>query len=249
MSAIAKFLANTKEYDPPYLIDGLLPSHEIHLLAGPTGAGKTTWLFDMLRNWERGDDILGCQSHPVPWIYVAGDRSDDGMYRTMDRMRIPHDAFLTIPAWDQHMTFQQILDHVSKSGAKLAVLEGFGQYVDPPGQTKQVRDFLCSACGICKKEKITIIGVVESPKMKPRDQYENPRQRVSGPAAWGHHSETIFLMEPRDASRPSDAKRMLTVCPRNAAGLEIPYVFKFGHLQREKASKNGHSSLLNPIDM
>lgn len=208
-----------------------MPSNEVHLLAGPTGAGKTRWLFDSLMSWEQGLPVLGHCSHPVPWIYVAGDRSLDAVYRTLDTMEISRFAFDIVPAWDLHLTFSGILDLVVDSGAKLAVMEGFGQYVDPPGHTKQVRDFLCTTCNLAKKLDITIIGVVESPKMKPKDRYENPRQRVSGAAAWGHHSETIFLVEPSNPGIASDTCRTLTVCPRNYAGIERQAQFdRDGHL-------------------
>jgi AAA domain len=212
-------------------------------MAGPTGAGKTTWLFDMLMRWEKGQDVLGCRSHPVPWFYVAGDRSIDGMNRTLDRMRIPRDQFPTLAAWDQQMTFQQIMGAVKDADAKLAIIEGFGQYVDSPGHTQQVRNFLQSACNICKTDGTTILGIVESPKMKPRDRYENPRQRVSGPAAWGHHTETIFLMEPADTSKADNPDRTLTVCPRNSAVMVVPYTFRFGHLELVLHGKNGHKNV------
>lgn len=210
-------------------------------MAGPTGAGKTTWLFEALMRWEKGHDILGFRSYPVPWIYVAGDRSIDGMNRTLDRMKIPRDTFSTLAAWDERLTFQQIMGVVKDSGAKLAVMEGFGQYVDSPGHTQQVRNFLQSACNICKSDGTTVLGIVESPKMKPRDQYENPRQRVSGPAAWGHHTETIFLVEPSDAGKADDPRRTLTVCPRNSAVMVVPYVFRFGRLELAHTGKNGTS--------
>jgi hypothetical protein len=162
---------------------------------------------------------------------VAGDRSLDAVYRTLDTMEIPRDAFQIIAAWDAHLTFNQIIDLAEDMGAKLAILEGFGQYVDAPGHTKQVRNFLCAACTTVKTHDITIWGVVESPKMKPKDRYENPRQRVSGAAAWGHHSETIFLVEPSNPGQASDTGRTLTVCPRNYAGIERKAHFdRDGHL-------------------
>lgn len=228
----AKTARLPRPYNPPYLIESILPSTEIHLLAGPTGAGKTRWLFDTLMDWEQGLPVLGHASHPVPWIYIANDRSMDGVNRTLDTMEIARDAFPIVAAWDRHMTFPQIIDAIEAERAQLAIIEGFGGLVDPPCHSHQVRRFLCSTCTILKETGITLIGVVESPKMKPKDTYNNPRQRVSGVATWGHHSETIFLVEPADASVASDPRRILTVCPRNSPGIIRQCSFTFeGHLK------------------
>jgi hypothetical protein len=155
-------------------------------------------------------------------------------------MGISRAAFEIVPAWDEHLTFNQIIDFVESSNANLAVLEGFGQYVDPPGHTHQVRNFLCSSCATVKAHDVTIIGVVESPKMKPKDRYENPRQRVSGAAAWGHHAETIFLVEPADPGNAADPRRTITVCPRNYSGMvKLASFDRNGKLVMQKESKNG----------
>lgn len=229
-------ITGNNNHSPSYLIEDILPSTEIHLLGGPTGSGKTRWLFDTLSDWEQGLPVLGKQSHPVPWVYVAADRTIDGVNRTLDTMEIPRDAFSVIPAWDDHMTFPNIIDEIEKKHAKLAIIEGFGQFVEPPGHSHQVRTFLCAATTLCKCSDITIIGVVEAPKMKPKDTYANPRQRISGVATWGHHVETIFLMEPANAGSPTDPSRVLTVCPRNNAAIVRKFVF----------STEGHLKMLNP---
>ena len=235
-----------RPHSPPYLIDNILPSNEIHLLAGPTGAGKTRWLFDTLMAWEKGLPVLGLASHPMPWIYVAGDRSIDAVYRTLDTMGISRAAFEILPAWDEKLTFNGIIELVQCSGAKLAVLEGFGQYVDPPGHTHQVRNFLRSACETIKMHDITVLGVVECPKMKPKDVYTNPRQRVSGAAAWGHHSETIFLVEPANPGDASDPTRNITGCPRNYAGIvKLARFDRNGKLVLCKESKNGNMLVMD----
>jgi hypothetical protein len=234
------------EHDPLYLIDEILPSKEVHLMAGPTGAGKTRWLFDALLRWQRGLPILGLRSHPVPWVYVASDRSMDGVNRTFDTMGIDRNSFEILPAWDEHMSFSTIMGAVADLGAKFAVIEGFGQFVEAPAHTHQVRSFLQSTCTILKTDGCTILGVVECPKMKPRDSYANPRQRVSGAAAWGHHSETIFLVEPSFPDKPQDPNRTLTVCSRNYAGMVVPYRFSRGgrlEIVLEKSSRKSGANL------
>jgi hypothetical protein len=210
------------EHLSDYLIDKILPAGETHLLAGPTGAGKTRWLFQMLLQWQAGLPVLGHRSHPVPWVYIAADRSISAAKRTLDDMQIDMKQINCIPAWDRQMTLGQITDAIKAENAQLAVFEAFGSFCDPPANSRNVKNFLSAHYKAMQHEGITTIGVMESPKMKPKDRYDNPRQRVSGVATWGHFTETIFLMEPSNAGDPSDPARTLYCCPRNGPGHVVP---------------------------
>lgn len=211
---------------PEYLIDSILPSGEIHLLGGPSGAGKSRWLFDTLLTWQDGLPILGFASHPTLWVYVATDRSLKSVRRTLTQMGIDPARIPIIPAWDEKMNIYQIQDEVDRQGAHLAVIESFGSFVDPPGNSQCVKKFLNPiGSNWCQKQDKTILGVMESPKSKPYEKYENPRQRISGAAGWAHYCETIFLIEPTNVKDPTDPHRTFSCCPRNASGMELSFRF------------------------
>ncbi|MBO0887479.1 AAA family ATPase [Candidatus Bathyarchaeota archaeon] len=207
---------------PEFLIEKLLPANEIHLLAGPSGAGKTRWLIQMLKNeWERGFPVLGYHSNPVPWCYIGSDRSTKSVRRTISDIGIDPDTINIIPCWGRdRKTMAGIEQVIEDSGAYLAVIEGFAGFCDGDN-SHHVRNFLCTVQAWIQHKNLTIIGVVESPKMKPYERYENPRQRVSGAAAWAHYSDTIMLVEPRDSRHPKLPDRILHICPRNASALEV----------------------------
>ncbi len=208
-----------------FLVDSLIPEHEINLVAGPSGAGKTRWLLQTLKKWEAGEPFLGHTSYPAKWCYVASDRTLASVHRTLDSMGIDPKGLNIIPAWGaDYKTLPQIFDAINGSGAKLAVIEAFGEFAEEP-TGKAVRNYLAAVQRTIAKDQITLIGVVESPKMKPHERYENPRQRVSGAAAWAHFTETIFLVEPENVSDPSSPTRRLTVCPRNREGLILKAAF------------------------
>jgi hypothetical protein len=60
---------------------------------------------------------------------------------------------------------------------------------------------------------LTVLGIAESPKMKPKEKYGDPRQRISGCTAWASHASTVFLLEPLDNDPSgSNADRQLWVC-------------------------------------
>jgi len=72
-----------------YIIDPIFPNAALHVINGPPDIGKSTWLFQLLYDWEHGKVVLGgCKSHPCEWVYVSLDRSLRDTDRTMRRMGI-----------------------------------------------------------------------------------------------------------------------------------------------------------------
>jgi len=215
-----------------YLIDGILPKQEVHLLAGVTGAGKTTWLFHTLLEWEKGLPVLGLTSHPVPWAYVAADRSIASAYRTMNAMGLPLNSVNIIPAHGaDRKNWQGVVNALADKGAEFAVVEGFGGFVGGTGTHHDVAQFMHDVCASTAPSKmfpngLTIMGVMESPKMKPAEKYALPRQRISGVATWGHMADCIFLIEHANPKQQGCADRVLYVCPRIGKDLEMKGSFK-----------------------
>jgi len=201
--------------DHEYLIDQILPRHETSLLAGPSGAGKTRFLLPaMVKSWEKGLPVLGFKSHPVPWVYVASDRSEESVKRTLETMSIDPESFPIIPAWDKAMTIPQILDEVDRLKARFAIIESFGSFCEGRHPTA-VKHFLQSYDRMARTIDLTTLGMMEAPKQTPSERYENPRQRVSGFASWAHFTETIMLVEFADPKDVSNDERVFTACPRN----------------------------------
>ncbi len=63
--------------------EGWFPLGEVSLIAGSSGAGKTTWALQMLDAQSRGESFLGHQSFALPYIMVMQDRSEFAMRRTL----------------------------------------------------------------------------------------------------------------------------------------------------------------------
>jgi AAA domain len=213
------------------IVDGIFPEQAIHLVAGSTGAGKSRWLLEWLADWQAGRPILdGYVSHPVPWLYVSGDRSEKEAKATIIDLGINP---TTIPLFAAFGVMPPIgalgvLEEAEKRDVGLIVWEGFGQYVESNAGSSKVKSwlnmvtfYLSHTLGSKKARSrpLTIIGVMEQPKMKPRDKYQNARQRISGPAAWGHTASTIVMVE----HQRTDCKgplRNLEIYPHHG-GVEI----------------------------
>ena len=68
--------------------EGWFPLGGVSLIAGSSGAGKTTWALQMLDAQSRGESFLGHQSFALPYIMVMQDRSEFAMRRTFRRLEI-----------------------------------------------------------------------------------------------------------------------------------------------------------------
>lgn len=222
---------------PPYLIDGILPTQEVNLLAGVSDAGKTRWLFHWILDWADGKKVLGYKTTPVPWVYVSGDRTERNAIRTLQCMGVDPDRIPLIPAFGaQEKSRDKIMEEIAKRGAQFAIIEAFQSLVDAPGHGHQVKSFLSKMSAFTENYKmfpngLTILGVVESPKLKPNERYTDPRQRVSGVSAWGYYSQTIFLIERPDPKATDDPRRVLYVCPKQGKRYELSGAFDDqGHL-------------------
>lgn len=188
------------------IVDGIFPEQTIHLVAGSTGAGKSRWLLEWLADWQQGKPVIdGRQSNPVPWLYVSGDRSEKEATATIVDLGLNAKTIPLLPAFGVMPPIGAlgVLDMAEKRDVGLLVWEGFGQYVESNAGSSKVKSWLNMIVwrlsrtehGKLRTRPLTIIGVMEQPKMKPRDKYSNARQRISGPAAWGHTASTIVMVE------------------------------------------------------
>jgi RecA-family ATPase len=205
-----------------WLIENILPTREIHLVGGPSGAGKTTWLLQTILAWADGQDVFGHKSHPLPYFYVSCDRSRESMLRTFQRCGVDPAKLPHISGLDERLfSPKSILERARKLNPDVRVLfiEGFAMFA-PSGRLAydyvQVATFFTDLTRMCQREDLTLTGVVHSSKMREGERYLNPRQRIHGSVAWAAFTETIILVEPADEKNPTSDIRSLLLLPRNS---------------------------------
>jgi hypothetical protein len=197
----------------------MLQTELVHLCGGPSGAGKTRWLLPTLQNiWRLNKPVLGHKSYPVPYCYVPMDRPYSSVEETIISLGLDPLNINIIPAMDLGLKrITQVLDRAEQTGAKLVVVEMFAYLLEGPETRESVRDFMGATQRMLSNSGMTIIGTMESPKMRPKDVYRNPRQRISGPASWGHCAETIILIEPDPRKSETSNFRTIGIYPRNGS--------------------------------
>lgn len=209
-----------------FLIDGILPSNEVHLLAGSSGSGKTTFLFQILAQWQDGIPVLGHTSHPVPYTYLSADRSSSSVKRTLQRLGLEDKITRMVCREDLPvgLTVATALQ-VSKDkypDSKAFFIEGFQTLVGDRGNSyTPVASWLSAITAFCAKEGVTILGVCHSPKIKADEKFQHSREVVLGSVAWAAYSDTVIAMDQAEDTGVVTVK----VLPRNAAKEEFQFIF------------------------
>lgn len=230
-----------------YLVDSIFPSQEVHLIAGPSGAGKTTFLLQFIDAWRNGKPFVDHPSHPLPFVYVSADRSERSVRRTFHRLHIEWDTFpveslLKIKSRNLPFLLSEFLRQ--RPDTRVFFVEGFQTFV-PNGKVNDyviVSQFLTTLVRFCIQEGVTIFGVAHAAKTKQDEAYENPRQKIAGSVAWAAYTDTIIFIEPSDATVP-DSPRNVMVLPRNAPEHTYQMIFRDGRLMEKPKPLTGKEKL------
>ncbi len=213
-----------------YLVDRIFPTKEIHIIAGASGVGKTTWAFQMLDDWRKSAPVLGYNSFPCPWVYVSCDRSKQSVATTLERVGV-----MGIPLFDARGVSEheaEAFDVVLRGARQInpevrfIFVEAFSLLVPQVSFKDSYRvtaQFLSKLVKTLEKEDLTIIGTAHSPKQRENDQITDPRQMVLGTVAWGAFVETIIAIRRMAPKDPENQERQVLLLPRNAREQAFKY--------------------------
>lgn len=220
---VAEILADIPQTRLRYLIDGMIPANQVHLLAGPSGGGKTTLAFQMLSSMITGEPFLGRWTRKVKVAYVSGDRPAESVLETQDRCGVTFPIFSAV---DENLVGEDLLTKIfprltaicNGERPDVIYIDGFTAFV-PGGFLNNyaiVAKWLASLQRWAHKMRVTIIGACHATKTREGEKFTNPRQRIAGSVAWAGFSETVLIIEPLDDDKAKD-KRIVHILPRNHA--------------------------------
>ena len=225
----------SKRVRPQPVIDIIFPGNRVHLIAGASGSGKTTWLMQLIEIWRKGDPVYGFASHPVPFVYLSYDRDIDDFEDTCERLKIEPSTyhFISPEGADMAVPLVNMMTRIQTAHpeTRLYIVEGLASQT-PDGKIndqKIVGRWLREIQAFCKRYGVTVIGVVHTAKTKERDRYREPRAKIAGCAAWGGYSSTVITLEEKDAASESELRELL-ILPRNSKKLKYTLDFKDGFL-------------------
>ncbi len=211
-----------------YLVDGLLPTREVHIFAGASGVGKSTIMYDFIDKWQREQDVFGRKSHWYPYVIFSNDRSEAGIMRTLRRIgKNPKDFHIidTLSAPDS-LTMPDIIKQYHKKNPHLKVVFVEGLHVaqtdgNDYGETSKA---LKALNRVCHELDITIIGTTHSAKAYAASGMTG-RDSIIGSAANAGMTETIFSF-----SRTKKGNVKVTIHPRNEREINQFYKWEDGRL-------------------
>lgn len=211
---------------PEFLIEGILPANEVHLLGGSSGSGKTTLLFQVLADWQQGKDVFGHTSHPVPYAYMSLDRSRSSVQRTLQRIQLDDQItrIITREKFPTTITPKVIFDVglANYPDSQAFFVEGYQTLAGDKGNSyAPVASLLTLSAMLCSHKKITLVGVAHAAKMKYDERWQNSREVLLGSVAWSAYSDTIIVLDHNEDTRIVTCRIM----PRNAPSEQHEFVF------------------------
>jgi AAA domain len=188
-----------------YLLDGLLPTGEVHVLVGSSGIGKSTFLYDFINRWQHGAEIFGRKATRYPYIILSNDRSKAGIIRTLQRLGLNPRLFniketlstvyrggyledgRTQRMSDLEFTIresvkkQPVLRVIFVEGLHIGQAEG-----NDYGATSRS---LKGLNALCQELDLTIVGTTHTPK---HGAVQSTREAILGSVANGGMIETVI---------------------------------------------------------
>ena len=191
-----------------YLLDGLLPTGEVHVLVGSSGIGKSTFLYDFINRWQHEENIFGRKATRYPYIILSNDRSKAGIIRTLQRLELNPKLFNiketlgtvyaggykadgTPQMSDLEFTIRQCV----KKHRELRVIFVEGLHIGQAegndyGATSRS---LKGLNALCQELHLTIVGTTHTPKYTPKyGGLGSTREAILGSVANGGMIETVI---------------------------------------------------------
>ncbi len=196
------------------IIPMVLPLRQVHLFSGASGAGKTSVLVWMLRQFITGGKVFGHRTNTPCFVgFVVADRAwdDHALWLEAVGLDVPHVSFV-----DSDLKLGRRVDRVKTLMNSLDVLVrevGLDDYpdgslivVDPiaPFLGGKLNDYdivaetMLELNQVVRRRGITMIGVVHAGKQKndPKERYTRPQDRILGSTALTSFAGTVIHLSP-----------------------------------------------------
>jgi hypothetical protein len=217
-----------------YLVDGLFTTRTVHLIIGPSGAGKTTWISQVIRDWRIGLPILGRASHPKPFGYISLDRGYDEYGDIWKKVGLVEDFPMYFMReqegwWTGSARWKTIIQDIAQEhpDVKVWFLDGLTN-ITPDGKIIDygvVAQFLLEMGAWCEHKNLTIMGLGHTTKLKEGSGIVQARECAIGSVAWAAYSSGLVKVMPTNPGDADCPLRTINLQPRGSAPQTIEYTF------------------------
>jgi hypothetical protein len=217
----------------PGQYEGAFALGSVHLLIGSSGAGKTTFGIQMLQAQGRGEQFLDRDTYRRQFMVVMQDRSEFELERTFKRMGIDKHSlpFYAVTPEESERDPGAVLQEIyerspEKYKPEIFFVEGLDMWAPDAVDMKRVVPILSHLSKFATHNHVSVIGTVGSPKAKPKERYQAPRDRAFGSAAWARRTDTILDITVDEETQI----RTIALLLRNAKPQHFKMVFEDGRL-------------------
>jgi hypothetical protein len=204
------------------------------ILAGPSGAAKTTWMYQLLNTQKYGKHFHGHETYGYSFITFGRDRGRADHLETMERMQLNPELVPFVPLSSSVYDFdaaQEILNHIEATVPmpKIVFIEGIDMMVERGNDLRPTTDFMHLLHQISEHYNLVIIGSMGSPKVKEGNGYAATRDNILGSTGWGRAASSVALLQ--FSKKKEKGRRILTVELRNAPAEKFVLLFVDGELE------------------
>lgn len=217
MSILTSTAPSTPSATPArYVVEGLLPSREVSILAGASGVGKSTLIFQLVAAISNGeDDFLGHRiAYPQTVGYLAADRTWDSYTELASRVGLDLSRIQTCSLVDDESIDVMRLERDPMDlllsllgrfrGATLIIVDPMVLFLGvDPNRYHEVAPRLIRMGRWCRRNSFTILATHHATKARTDYSFLRPQDRVSGSSALlGFTSSQLFLAGADEIRKP-----------------------------------------------
>lgn len=205
------------------LVQHLLPRHEVSIIAGASGAGKTSITMQLLSSIQKGIPFFGMATSANTRVgYIAADRGGDSLEywsKIMDvdlsQIKIKSlikDEDLDLKKFETNPMGLLLSMIRSMMPLDLLIIDPmivfFG--TDTKSYTTNAK-CLIQLNRVAHQHKVTILGVHHAVKARTDFGFKRPQDRISGTGAFlGYSSTQIFLDTPEESGLPHHSLHIIS---------------------------------------
>jgi AAA domain len=220
-------IADDTPSDPKsdYIVDQLFRRGAISLIGGATYAGKTTLMFQIIRDWMAGSLVFGKESHPAPCCYVTTIHTTQHARDVMARVGAEVQVLSTLSSAAPR-SFETVCQDAIAEVPDIEVIFLDGIHPICAGNSNDpgvVTSTLAEISRLLGRYNLTLVA--SGCSSKPKDHYSSSRDRFAGAYSWLQGSSAFVSIDFTNPDNPADVRRIITVHSKSGLADRLHYKF------------------------
>lgn len=198
---------------PDFIVERLFRRRSISLISGPPYAGKTTLMFQIIRDWKSPEgSVFGYTAYPESACYLSTIHNQSEATDVMNRVGADIKVLSTITSKrDEKLTFEYVCDQAKSELPKGGVifLDGIHPLCSNSNDPGVVTNTIGNIIRVLDERNITLVAAGCS--SKPKDHYSSTKDRFAGAYSWLQGSSAFISIDFSRPDEPKDPRRSVVL--------------------------------------